>query len=146
MHSPILGPIVALVGWTIVVLLWAVLARLPAMKAAGIDLQTARGGKPGGLDGILVDSAQWKMHNYIHLLEQPVLFYAICIVLALTESGGGLNLMLAWAYVALRAVHSIIQGTVNIIRFRFAAFALSTIVLLMLTVHAGLAVARMPHL
>ena len=116
------------------------------MKAAGIDLQTARGGKPGGLDGILVDSAQWKMHNYIHLLEQPVLFYAICIVLALTESGGGLNLMLAWAYVALRAVHSIIQGTVNIIRFRFAAFALSTIVLLMLTVHAGLAVARMPHL
>ncbi len=146
MHSPILGPVVALVGWTLAVLVWAVIARLPAMKAAGIDLQTVRGGKPGGLDGVLPDTAQWKMHNYIHLTEQPVLFYAICGVLALTEAGNDFNASLAWGYVALRVAHSLVQGTSNIIKFRFALFALSTIILLMLTVHAGLAVAGMHHL
>ena len=146
MHSPILGPVVALVGWTLAVLVWAVIARLPAMKAAGIDLQTARGSKPGGLDGVLADTAQWKMHNYIHLLEQPVLFYAICGVLTLTGTGGGLNTALAWTYVGLRVAHSLVQGTTNIIKFRFALFALSTIVLLMLTVHAGMAVVGMHHL
>ena len=145
MFSPILAPITALIAWTLVVLVWALVTRIPAMKAAGIDLVTARGGKPGGLDGVIAESAQWKMHNYIHLLEQPVLFYAVCCVLALTATGGGLNLALAWTYVALRVVHSLVQGTANIIKFRFAAFALSTTVLLMLTVHAGLAVAQMPH-
>lgn len=146
MHSPILGAVVALVGWTIIVLIWAVIVRVPQFSKAGIDINTVRGSKPGGLDGILPDSAQWKMHNYIHLTEQPVLFYAICGVLALTESGAGLNATLAWTYVGLRVVHSFVQSTSNIIRIRFALFALNTLVLIMLTVHAGLAVAGMHHL
>jgi hypothetical protein len=146
MPNTILGPAVALVGWTLVVLVWAIIARIPEFSKAGIDIGSARGGKPGGLDGVLADSAQWKMHNYIHLLEQPVLFYAICIALALAGAGGGLNAILAWAYVALRVVHSLVQGTVNIIKYRFALFAMSTIVLLVLTIHAGLAVAGMHHL
>nr|WP_310523725.1 MAPEG family protein [Polymorphobacter sp.] len=139
MHSPILAPMVALVAWTLVVLVWAVTTRLPALKKVGIDISTVRGSKPGGLDGIIADEAQWKMHNYIHLLEQPVLFYAICTVLAITGTGGGLNAILAWTYVGLRVAHSIVQGTSNIIRYRFALFALSTIALLALTLHAGMA-------
>ena len=142
MHSPILAPVVALVGWTLVMLVWAVIARLPAMKKAGIDVASARGGRPGGLDGVLDESAQWKMHNYIHLLEQPVLFYAICAVLALAGAGNGFNAQLAWIYVALRIVHSLVQATSNIIKYRFAAFALGTIVLAMLTAHAGFALWR----
>ena len=140
MHSPILLPVVVLVGWTLLVLVWALSARIPAMKKAGIDLATARGGKPGGLDGVVDDEAQWKMHNYIHLLEQPVLFYAVCTVLAITGSGGELNASLAWCYVLLRAAHSIVQGTSNVIKIRFALFGLSTLVLMMLTAHAGFAV------
>jgi hypothetical protein len=138
MHSPILGPVVALVAWSLVVLLWMVATRLPALKSAGIDLGKARGGKPGGLDGVLPDETQWKAHNYIHLMEQPTLFYAICLTLAVVGAGSGLNLTLAWAYVALRVVHSLIQGTRNVIRYRFLAFALSSLCLMALTVHAAL--------
>ena len=140
MHSPILAPVVALVIWSLVMLQWLVIARLPAMKAAGIDLKTVRGGKPGGLDGVLPDAAQWKAHNYIHLMEQPTLFYAVCGVLALAEAGGGINLTLAWAYVALRVLHSLVQATANIIALRFTMFALSTAALIWLTVDAALAV------
>ena len=140
MNSPILAPVVVLVAWSLIMLIWMVASRLPAMKAAGIDIKVARGGRPGGLDGMLPEKAQWPAHNYIHLMEQPTLFYAICGVLALVEQGAGLNLTLAWVYVGLRIAHSILQATVNIIRFRFALFALSTLCLAALTVHAAMAV------
>lgn len=139
MHSPILAPVVALVGWTIVMLFWGLLVRGGEMKRVGIDLMTQRGSTPGNMDGVLADAAQWKMHNYNHLTEQPTLFYAICIVIALTGTGAGLNAALAWGYVGLRIVHSLVQSTSNIIRYRVALFLLSTLVLIMLTVHAALA-------
>ncbi len=140
MHSPILAPVVALVIWSLIMLLWMLATRIPAMGAAGIDLKTVRGGKPGALDGVLPDAAQWKAHNYIHLMEQPTLFYAVCGVLALAEAGGGLNLTLAWAYVALRVIHSLVQATANIIALRFTMFALSSAALVWLTINAALAV------
>ncbi len=136
--NAILGPVVALVAWTLVVLVWMMAVRLPAMKRKGIDLTRAKGGRPGVLDGVIEDEAQWKAHNYIHLMEQPTLFYAICLALALLGAGGGVNTMLAWAYVVLRVLHSLVQGTVNIIRYRFALFVLSTLVLAALTLHAGM--------
>ena len=138
METEILAPVVALIAWSLIVLLWVVVTRLPALKAAGIDLAAARGGKPGALDGVLPDATQWKAHNYIHLMEQPTLFYAVCLTLAVAGAGDGLNATLAWAYVGLRVVHSLIQGTSNIIRYRFAVFALGTIVLVALTVHAAM--------
>ena len=137
MHSQILAPVVALAAWSLLVLLWVVVTRMPALKAAGIDLAKARGGRPGGLDGVLPDTTQWKAHNYIHLMEQPTLFYAVCLALALLGAGDGLNATLAWAYVALRVAHSLVQGTNNIIRYRFMLFALSTLALIALTARAA---------
>jgi hypothetical protein len=140
MEKPdILLPVAALVAWSLVMMLWMVAARLPAMRAKGIDLRTAVGGRPGVLDGVIDDRAQWKAHNYIHLMEQPTLFYAIALTLALIGEGDGLNATLAWAYVGLRVVHSLIQAIVNVIRYRFIAFLLSSIVLMMLTAQALIA-------
>ncbi len=139
MKAEILGPMIALIGWSLVMLTWLVIARMPAMKKAGIDVKTITGGRPGALDGVVEDRAQWKAHNYIHLMEQPTIFYAVCIVLALMGQGDGLNATIAWAYVILRVLHSIVQATFNRILFRFILFGLSTIALLMLTVHAAMA-------
>ncbi|HEX8302484.1 MAPEG family protein [Sphingomonas sp.] len=140
MHSEILAPIVALVAWTLVMMVWMIVVRLPAMKKAGIDLSKARGGRPGALDGVLEEKAQWPAHNYIHLVEQPTLFYAIAITLALLGQGNGFNATIAWAYVGLRVVHSLVQATFNKISVRFMLFALSSLALMMLTAHAGMAI------
>ncbi len=140
MLPEILKPVAVLVAWSLVMLVWMVTVRLPAMKRAGIDLNTVRGGKPGGLDGVVDEKAQWPAHNYIHLMEQPTIFYAVALLLAVAGAGNGLNATIAWAYVALRIIHSLIQVTSNIIRYRFAAFALSTVALLALTLHALLTV------
>ncbi len=139
MKAEILGPMIALIGWSLVMLVWLVITRMPAMKKAGIDIKTITGGRPGALDGIVEDRAQWKAHNYIHLMEQPTLFYAICIVLAVMGQGDGFNATIAWAYVILRILHSIVQATFNRILVRFILFFLATIALLMLTVHAAMA-------
>jgi hypothetical protein len=137
-HSPILQPVLALIAWSLVMLVWMVVARLPAMKRAGIDVNKISGGHPGALDGVIADRAQWPAHNYIHLMEQPTLFYAVCFVLALQGTDGGVNTTIAWAYVVLRILHSLVQATFNRVIVRFILFALSTLALVALTLHASM--------
>ncbi|MFM7121849.1 MAG: MAPEG family protein, partial [Gammaproteobacteria bacterium] len=109
--SPILAPAAALVVWSLIMLGWLVVARLPALKAAGIDLGSNIGGRGQDVEAALPPSVNWKSHNYTHLMEQPTLFYATVMILALAGAGDGLNLQLAWAYTGLRVLHSIVQAT-----------------------------------
>ena len=142
-YSPILGPVVGLVVWSLVMCLWMAIARRRAFAAMGINWGSIpRGSRGVNLDGRAPDEAQWPSHNYNHLMEQPTIFYAISLTLALMDMGHDINLWLAWGYVALRVVHSIVQSTVNIVQIRFPLFALATLCLLGLTVHAG---ARILH-
>lgn len=140
MHSEILKPVVVLAAWTLVMLLWLIAARMPAVRRAGLDVSKMTGGRPHGLEGIVPDRANWPAHNYMHLMEQPTLFYAVALVIALTGTGDGINALLAWAYVGLRVLHSIVQATFNRIAVRFVLFGLSTLALVALTLHAAMAV------
>lgn len=142
-YSPILVPVVALVSWTLVMLVWMAIARRRAFAAMGIGWGTIpRGARGVNLDGKAPDEAQWPSHNYNHLMEQPTIFYAIALTLAMMGMGGGINYWLAWAYVGLRIIHSIVQSTVNIVSIRFTIFALASLCLVGLTVHAA---ARVLH-
>ena len=133
----ILKPVVVLLAWTMVMWLWMYAVRLPALTASGLKPDDARNTKT--LDTVLPEKAQWKAHNYNHLHEAPTLFYAVAIVLALIGQGDGVNAAVAWAYVALRIAHSIVQATINKVALRFALYALSSIALMVLIVHAGMA-------
>lgn len=140
MNSAILAPAAVLVVWTLVMLFWTALTRLPAMKKAGIDMGAAPGGRGQDLEGVLDPRVNWKSHNYAHLVEQPTIFYATVFIIALTGTGDmALNVWLAWAYVGLRIVHSLWQATVNKVPVRFAIFLLATLVLLALAIHALIA-------
>ncbi|MDT9597533.1 MAPEG family protein [Sphingosinicella rhizophila] len=141
-HSPILAPVVALAAWSLVMMIWMYSVRFPAMKRKGIALKGRVGGRGGALDGVIDDQAQWKAHNYNHLMEQPTLFYAVALALALMDFGGGINLILAWLYVAFRIAHSLVQATSNIVRTRFILFTAASLCLLSLTIHAGIFLLR----
>ena len=136
----ILQPVVALAAWTMVMWLWMYATRIPAMNKAKIDSAGLVGGTGTSLDAVLPPQVQWKAHNYNHLHEAPTVFYAVAIVLAIVGQGGGLNATLGWAYLALRILHSLVQVTVNRVMVRFVLFALSSLVLMALTLHAGIAV------
>jgi hypothetical protein len=140
MHeSPILAPVVTLVAWSLIMMIWMYAVRFPAMTRKGLSLKGRVGSKGGDLDGVVEPQVQWKAHNYNHLMEQPTLFYAIALSLALMQFGGGVNLYLAWAYVAFRVAHSLVQATTNVVRWRFLLFIGGSLCLAALTLHALLA-------
>ena len=132
----ILVPVVVLIAWSMLIWALMVVVRMQALKKAGVDVMKISGGRPGALDGVVPDKAQWPAHNYMHLVEQPTLFYAVCFALVLLHAGGGYNPMLAWAYVGLRILHSIVQVTINRILYRFTLFFLSSLALAALAVQA----------
>ena len=141
MSTAILAPTALLALWTLIVLGWAAAVRLRALSAAGMDMaQPQPGGRRGNdLEGVLPDNVNWKFHNYAHLHEQPTLFYAMCLVLAITGAATSLSVQLAWAYLGLRIVHTLIQATVNYVPARFLVFLVSTVCLMVLTVQAVMA-------
>ncbi|MFN3239593.1 MAG: MAPEG family protein [Pseudomonadales bacterium] len=136
--EPILLPVFCLVLWTIVQLFWMAATRLPAIAKA--KLGPTAGRRTADLANQLPEQVQWKADNYNHLHEAPTLFYAVAIVLAIIGQGDGFNTILAWAYVGLRIAHSIVQATINRVIIRFALYALSSLVLMALILHAGIAV------
>lgn len=133
----ILGPVVALVLWTFVMWAWLYATRIPAIARAGIRFDPAD--TLADLNAKLPPQVRWKADNYNHLMEQPTLFYATALTLALLGHGGGVNLWLAWTYVALRVVHSLVQAITNVIPLRFAIFMVASLVLLILAMRAALA-------
>lgn len=136
MQAQMLAPAAVLVVWTIIVLFWIIPPRFGSL--AKVD-KSKLSGKPGGrgqdLEGIIPDKANWPAHNHTHLHEQPTLFYAVSVILAIMGAGA-LDVTLAWVYVALRIMHSVWQILVNKLPIRFALFLASTIVLIVLALRA----------
>lgn len=130
----LLGPVIVLVAWSQVMWLWMYATRIPAMIAAKMkpDPNAPRGEQMAQLPA----SVRWKADNYNHLMEQPTVFYAIVLTLALMGPSGDSALILAWSYVALRVAHSLLQALVNKIELRFLLFVLSNIPLIGLTYEA----------
>jgi len=124
--SSLLTPMLALIVWSLVMLAWTYAVRIPAIRKAGVDPATAR--EPTSLD-LLPLQVRQVAYNYNHLMEQPTLFYALVAYTYLAGQQNGVNLILAWAYVALRVVHSLVQATVNIVLVRFGVFMAATLVL-----------------
>jgi hypothetical protein len=127
--TSLLTPVLALIVLTLVVWVWMYVTRIPAMQKAGIKPQDAR--SPGSLSGLHV-SVRQVADNYNHLMEQPTIFYALVFYIVLAGHSDTLHVYMAWAYVGLRVVHTLIQCTVNIVMARFAVFTLSTVVLMIM--------------
>jgi len=132
-----IAPVVALVIWSLIMLIWLYATRIPAMAKAKVDPEKVKDG--GAPFDLLPVGPRRVAANYNHLHEQPTLFYAICFALELLGEGNGFNIGLAWLYVALRVVHSLVQGTMNIIMVRWLVFMAASVVLAILTFRAALA-------
>ena len=127
-HS-ILTPALALVIWSLIMMVWLYATRIPAMQKAGID--PAKATHAAALDP-LPAQVRWVADNYNHLMEQPTIFYALIFYTYLAGQQDGWNIIIAWAYVALRVVHSLVQATVNLVLLRFSIFMVSSVVLMVL--------------
>ena len=137
-HSPILAPVIALVLWSFVMSAWLYATRIPAIVSGKVLYDPQR--PNADFFAQLPAAVRWKGDNYNNLMEQPTLFYAVSLTLALLGAGGGVNAGLAWLYVALRIVHSLVHALINVVTWRFAIFMAGSVVLLIMTLQAALLV------
>lgn len=136
----LLLPAAVLIFWSLIMLGWMALTRLPAMEKAGVGVgKLPPGGRGQNLEGVLPANVNWKAHNYVHLMEQPTLFYAVVLILTVAGIVSPVTVSLAWGYVGLRIAHSIWQATVNVVKIRFLLFAASSACLIALSVIALIA-------
>ena len=129
--NSILSPVLAMITWTLIMWVWMYATRLPAMSKAKVDPQDAA--HPGSLN-VLPSNVRRIADNYNHLHEQPTLFYALMFYCHIVGVSDNLNIMLAWGYVGLRVLHSLVQSTVNIVPIRFLLFVASALVLCAITI------------
>ena len=136
--TSILSPVLALIILSLVVWIWMYATRIPAMQRAKLNPQDVR--FPAQLNA-LPDSARQVADNYNHLMEQPTIFYALVFYIYLSGGQDQLYIWLAWAYVGLRVIHTLIQSTINVVMLRFSVFTLSTLVLMAMAARALIALA-----
>ncbi|MDJ0977316.1 MAG: MAPEG family protein [Erythrobacter sp.] len=137
MQAQMLAPAAVLVLWTIIVLFWIIPSRFGAI--AKVQDKSKLPGKAGvrgaDLEGVIPDKANWPAHNHTHLHEQPTLFYAAVVILAIMGPSAA-DIFAAWIYVGLRILHSFWQILINTIPVRFALFLLSALAMTVLAVRA----------
>lgn len=131
--SNMMTPVLALVVWTLIILVWLYVRRIPAMRKAGIDPAKIKGSESYANMPPIAPKAVWVADNYNHLHEQPTIFYALCFYTHLVGPGNDvLTVGLAWSYVGVRIIHSLIQITTNFVPLRFAIFNLGSLLLMIL--------------
>jgi hypothetical protein len=135
----LIAPVIALVCWTLVVMVWLGFERVSNIRRLRLSPDAGKSARE--LDALMPVRARQVSANYMHLMEQPTVFYAVCLSLQLLGQGADpVNLGLAWGYVGLRVLHSLVHATFNDVRLRFALFLASSAALVALTVRAALGV------
>jgi hypothetical protein len=125
----LIPPVLTLIGWTFVMWIWLYATRIPAMRAARIDLVAV---SRTGAKLELPPEVSRVADNYNHLHEQPTIFYALALAAEHGAAVDGISVVLGWSYVGLRVIHSLVQATRNVIMVRFFVFAAASLVLLLL--------------
>ena len=108
------------------------------MTARGIDAQEAQ--NTARIHDLLPPEITRISNNYNHLFEQPTLFYAVALSIAVLGHVDTMHVGCAWLYAALRITHSLVQATVDIVMVRFGLFVLSWIALATMIIRETIAV------
>jgi len=130
--APLLRPVAVLASWTFVMEAWMYATRIPAISKYNVNTDDPRQCKKD-LSEKLPATVRYIADNFNHLHEQPQVFYAVMLSLAMLGDDHPYTLYAAWGYTGLRIIHSLFQSIVNIVMVRFQLFATSSLVVAGLT-------------
>jgi hypothetical protein len=133
----ILQPMLGMMVLTAIV--WFVLyaKRIPAMKKAGVPVQTYT--TPDKTTDLLPESVNYPANNFKNLFELPVLFYGLCLFLFVTGAVDTTYVIAAWLFFAFRVLHSVVHCTSNVVMLRFYLYAAATLALWFMLARAVIA-------
>ncbi|MBL1430285.1 MAG: MAPEG family protein [Robiginitomaculum sp.] len=124
--TQLLAPMMVLIGWTLLMLIWMYAKRIPAMKKANIQPDDSL---TKDLSSMMPLGARQVAANYNHLMEQPTIFYAAVLGITVMGHVDQVAIYSAWSYVGLRVIHSLVQNTYHTVTHRFLLFVLSSVAL-----------------
>ncbi|MGQ0502016.1 MAG: MAPEG family protein [Panacagrimonas sp.] len=133
--TEILFPVVALVGWTLLVLLLIPYQRFKAAFEGRVTMEDFKVGESSRVpQGVSIPN-----RNFMNLLEAPVLFYVVCLTQFVAQKVDVWAVYLAWAFVVTRVLHSLVHLVYNRMSHRIAFFGTSNVILIVAWIHLVLA-------
>lgn len=126
-----LQPAAALMCWTFVIWFRLYFVRLRTMRQKRIHPQKMATRQARNAL-VISDRELQTSDNFQNLFELPVIFYAACLMAYLLQDVSDLSLMLAWSFVGMRIVHSVIHVTYNRVTHRSFAYLIGGLLLLAL--------------
>lgn len=128
MNHSILEPALAMVVLTFVVWVVMYVLRLGYISTKKLDVQLLS--SPEKMSAALPERVNNAANNLKNLFEVPVLFYVVCFYIAVAGISSEILVTLARTYVSLRALHSLVHCSVNIVKLRFTFYFVSCVVLI----------------
>jgi hypothetical protein len=132
--KPLLLPLLAQAALSFIIMITMYQKRVSEMKSKRIHPQRIKA--RSNTHGVLTDSEP-AANNYTNLYESPVLFYTAILLTLILMVQDNVLVVLSWAYVTSRYIHSFIHVTYNRVMHRFAAFLFSSFALLAIWVRLG---------
>lgn len=132
-NSAIFAPVFALGFWTFIILNVLGVSRIRSGVRREVHPRDFRLGESDRVP----ERVRLANRNYMNLLELPVLFYTVSLVIYVTATVSAAVLAFAWLFVALRVLHSLIHLTTNNVMHRLYVFVASNTALLVIWVIAA---------
>ena len=124
-NAAIFLPMLATMALTAVVWFYMYARRIPAMRKAGLAVQTYT--TPDKTAQHLPDEVNYSANNFKNLCELPILFYGLCLYLFVSGNVDIAYVVAAWLFFLSRALHSIVHCTINIVMLRFTLYIISSL-------------------
>ena len=124
-QTAILGPVLMMILLTLLVWIYLYVVRIRFITRNKIT--PAQLAVPGALAELSPPEVSNPSDNLKNLFEIPVIFYVLALFLFVTNQVDAANLTAAWLFVGLRAFHSAVHCTINIVMLRFTLYLASTL-------------------
>jgi hypothetical protein len=134
-QTAIFWPMIGLALVTVVVTVWLVVVRLKVTGSGEVDISYYTTYQEGTEPDYVIQASR----NLTNLFDFPLLFYVVCTLSYLASVVDDTQMYLAWGFVALRAIHSLIHLSYNIVLHRLGVFLISVAVLIALWVRLATA-------
>ena len=121
-------PVIVMVFWTFTMALLVLFTRISSVKNGIVTMeyyQIFQGGEPP-------DAVIKTTRHLANLFEAPVLFYLICVLIIVLQIQSTLLVQLAWGYVVVRILHSLIHLSYNKVEHRLGLFLMSQVILVVM--------------
>ncbi|MGZ5828097.1 MAG: MAPEG family protein [Xanthobacteraceae bacterium] len=129
--TAILWPVLAQIGWTMLLYAWLTVARKRAVDRGEVDHSAFLLGREEPLEPARI------ARNLANQFELPVIFYALVILLLVLQHVTLFDVIAAWIFIAGRVIHTLVQTLTDDVPLRGKVFMINFVAVAALAAHVA---------